>query len=142
MFKKILVATDASEFSRRALITALEIAQKYDAEVELLFVTYIKEVYWGNNVTYGILVPQDQIDEAGDLALQATLEGIDIGNVPLKKKKVQGYPATMILEEAEKEGIDLVVMGSHGYGPITGSILGSVSQRVLQRAGCPVLIVK
>lgn len=65
-----------------------------------------------------------------------------MGNVPLKKKVVQGYPSTMILEEVEKEAIDLVVMGSHGYGPITGSVLGSVSQRVLKRVECPILIVK
>lgn len=142
MFKKILVATDASEYSRRALKTALKIAQQYDAEVELLFVTYIREAYWGYNVAYGILVPQEQIDEAGELALDATLEGAEVGGVSIKRKKVQGYPATMILEEVDKEGVDLVVMGSHGYGPITGSLLGSVSQRVLQYAECPVLIVK
>lgn len=142
MFKKILVATDASEYSRRALETALGLARTFGGEVELLFVMYMREAYWGYNVAYSILVPQDQIDEAGELALEATLKGIDVGNVPIKKKIVQGYPATMILEEVEKEAIDLVVMGSHGYGPISGSVLGSVSQRVLQRAECPVLIVK
>ena len=142
MFKKILVATDASEYSRRALRTALEIARTFDAEVELLFVTYIREPYWGYNVAYGMLVPQEQIDEAGALGLEATLEGIDVCDVSLKKKKEEGYPASVILEEITKENIDLVVMGSHGYGPIAGSVLGSVSQRVVQRAECPVLIVK
>jgi nucleotide-binding universal stress UspA family protein len=142
MFKKILVATDASEYSRRALKTALELARTFDGEVELLFVMYIREAYWGYNVAYSVLVPPEQIEDAGELALETTLEGIDVGNVPLKKKVVQGYPATMILEEVEKEAIDLVVMGRHGYGPIAGSVLGSVSQRVLQRAECPVLIVK
>lgn len=142
MFNKILVATDASEYSRRALESALELARTFGSEIELLFVMYMREAYWGYNVAYSVLVPQDQIDEAGEAALAATLVGIEVGNVPLKKKIVQGYPSTMILEEVEKEGIDLVVMGSHGYGPITGSVLGSVSQRVLQRAACPVMIVK
>jgi nucleotide-binding universal stress UspA family protein len=91
---------------------------------------------------YGILVPQEQIDEAGELALEATLEGIDLSGISLTKKKEQGYPASVILEVIDKENIDLVVMGSHGYGPIAGSVLGSVSQRVVQRAKCPVLIVK
>lgn len=142
MFKKILVATDASEYARRALITALDLAKTFGGEVELMNVMYIREAYWGYNVAYSILVPPEQIEEAGRLTLEATLEGIDVGNIPLKKRVVQGYPATMILEEVEKEGIDLVVMGSHGYGPITGSLLGSVSQHVLHRAECPVLIVK
>lgn len=142
MFKKILVATDASEYSRRALKTALGLARTFGGEVELLFVMYIQEAYWGYNIAYNVLVPPEQIEEAGELALQATLEGIDVGNVPLKKKVVQGYPATMILEEVEKESIELVVMGSHGYGPIAGAVLGSVSQHVLQRTECPLLIVK
>lgn len=142
MFKKILVPTDASEYSRRALKTALELAREFHSEVELMFVSYIREAYWGYNVAYSFLIPEEQIEQAGELALEATLEGIDVGDVPLKKKIVQGYPASVILEEIEKEDIDLVVMGSHGYGPITGSMLGSVSQRVLQKAECPVLIVK
>ena len=142
MFKKILVPTDASEYSRRALKTALELARIFNSEVELMFVMYIREVYWGYNVAYSFLVPPEQIEEAGELALEATLKGIDVGSIPLKKKKVEGYPARVILEEIKKENIDLVVMGSHGYGPITGSMLGSVSQRVLQKADCPVLIVK
>lgn len=142
MFKKILVATDASDYSRRALKAALEIARKFDAEVELLLVTYIKEPYWGYNVTYSILIPPEQIEEAGELALKATLEGMDVSDITLKKKLELGYPASVILEEITKENIDLVVMGSHGYGPISGSLLGSVSQRVVQKAACPVLIVK
>jgi len=140
--KKILVATDASEYSRRALKTALELARIFHSEVELMYVTYIREVYWGYNVAYSVLVSPEQIEEAGELALEATLEGIEVGDVPLKKKKLEGYPASIILEEIEKENIDLVVMGSHGYGPISGSMLGSVSQRVLQKAKSPVLIVK
>ena len=142
MFKKILVATDASEYSRRALKIALELARTFGGEVELLNVMYIREAYWGYNVAYSILVSPEQIEEAGELVLKATLEGIDVGNVPLKKKVVQGYPSTMILEEVEREALDLVVMGSHGYGPVVGSVLGSVSQRVLHKAEVPVLIVK
>ena len=142
MFKRILVPTDASEYSRRALETALDLARTFHAEIELLFVAYIREAYWGYNVAYSFLVSPEEIEETGEVALETTLKGIDIGDVPLKKKKVLGYPASVILEEVEKENIDIVVMGSHGYGPIAGSMLGSVSQRVLQQAKCPVLIVK
>jgi nucleotide-binding universal stress UspA family protein len=56
--------------------------------------------------------------------------------------KIPGHPAAAILEEIEKEAFDLVVMGSRGYGPISGSLLGSVSQHVLRRAKYPVMIVK
>lgn len=142
MFEKILVATDASEYSCRALKLALELGRKFQAEVELLFVTYIPDVSGNYNFAYNFVVSPEQIEEAGELALEATLKGVDVSGVSLKTKKRQGYPANAILQEIEEENIDLVVMGSHGYGPIMGSVLGSVSQRVLQRAECPVLIVK
>jgi len=142
MYKKIMVPTDASEYSRRALITALELARKFQAEVVILFVPYTPEAYLGYNPAYTIEISQEQIEETGEHMLMTTLEGIDVGDVLLKKKKIQGHPASVILEEISNENIDLVVMGSHGYGPIAGAMLGSVSQHVLQKATCPVLIVK
>lgn len=142
MFKKILVATDASEYSRRALQTAVDLAQKFQAEIILLFVAYTPEAYWGYNSAYSIQITKDEIEEKGWLTLGAALEGIDLKNVPLKKRMIQGHPSNVILEEIEKGSIDLAVMGSHGYGPIAGAVLGSVSQRVLRKAACPVLIVK
>ncbi|MDR3583960.1 MAG: universal stress protein [Desulfosporosinus sp.] len=142
MFTKILVPTDASENSRRALKAAVEMAQAMQAEVVLLHVNYTPQAYWGYTISYGITVTQEQIDQNGELALEATLVGIDCSQVVLNKRMESGHPVTVILEQIKKENIDLVVMGSHGYGAITGSVLGSVSQRVLQRASCPVLIIK
>lgn len=142
LFKKILVPTDASEYSRRALKKALELARTFQAEVELLHVSYTPQAYWGYTISYGITVTQEQLDQNGELALDATLVDIDITQVVLNRKVESGHPVSIILEEIKKENIDLVVMGSHGYGPISGSVLGSVSQRVLQRASCPVLIIK
>lgn len=142
MFKKILVPTDASEYSRRALKMALEMAQSVQAEVVLLHVSYTPQAYWGYTISYGITVTQEQLDQNGELALDATLTGIDTKQVVITKKVESGHPVTMILEQIKKENIDLVIMGSHGYGAIAGSVLGSVSQRVLQRVSCPVLIIK
>jgi nucleotide-binding universal stress UspA family protein len=142
LFKRILVPTDASEYSRRALKTALELARSVQAEVVLLHVSYTPQAYWGYTISYGITVTQEQLDQNGELALDATLTGIDTEHVVIKKRVESGHPVTIILEQIKKENIDLVIMGSHGYGAIAGSVLGSVSQRVLQRVSCPVLIIK
>lgn len=139
--KKILVATDASEYSRQALKSALDLARKFHSEVELLFVVYKQRAYAVNLLDEHVNW-LEQIKQEGELALEATLEGIDITDVNLIKKIVQGKPANMILEEIENENIDLVVLGSHGYGVISGALLGSVSQRVLHGAKCSVLIAK
>ncbi|MFZ3100763.1 MAG: universal stress protein [Desulfitobacteriaceae bacterium] len=142
MFKKILVPTDASEFSRRALTTALTLARLFKAEVELLHVTYTPQAYLGYIVSYGLAISQDELDHNGELALEAAVAGIDMSDVQFKKCVESGHPVSVILDEIKQKNIDLVVMGSHGYGPIMGSVLGSVSQKVLQRAECPVMIVK
>ncbi|HZK53145.1 MAG TPA: universal stress protein [Desulfosporosinus sp.] len=142
MFKRILVPTDASEYSRRALKTALELARAVNAEVVLLHVSYTPQAYWGYTISYGITVTQEQLDQNGELALEATLTGIETEPVVITKRVESGHPVTIVVEQIKKDNIDLVVMGSHGYGAIAGSVLGSVSQRVLQRASCPVLIIK
>jgi len=121
---------------------ALELARSVQAEVVLLHVSYTPQAYWGYTISYGITVTQEQLDQNGELALEATLSGIDSEQVVIHKIVESGHPVTMIVEQIKKDNIDLVIMGSHGYGAIAGSVLGSVSQRVLQRASCPVLIIK
>ena len=138
--KKILVATDASDYSRRALKTALEFARKFNAEIELLFVMQMPLAY--DSSVYSYIISPEEIVNEGDRALKATLSGMDISDVKLTQKKIQGKPANVIVKEVEDENIDLVVMGSQGYGAIAGSLLGSVSQRVLHKSKCSVLIVK
>jgi len=66
MFKRILVPTDVSEASRKALITALQLARQFNSEVELFHVTYNPEAYWGYTVS--LIVPQEQIDQSGEAA--------------------------------------------------------------------------
>lgn len=138
--KKILVATDGSEYSRRAVKIAIELARKFNSEVEMLFVIRMPQEYDTNVYNYQILL--DQIEEEGERTIVATLEGTDLTGVVLKSKKLHGNPGNVIIQEVENENIDLVVMGSHGYGVFVGSVLGSVSQKVLHGAKCPVLIVK
>ncbi|MEA4902568.1 universal stress protein [Desulfitobacterium sp.] len=141
MFKKILVPTDGSENSRRAFAYAVQFARLLQAEIELLHVTFTPEAL-GYVLSEGVAVPQEQFNLNGEQALQITLSRVDTQEVPVRKKRRPGHPAAVILEEIKKEAIDLVVMGSRGFGPIAGSLLGSVSQRVLHGAVCPVLIVK
>lgn len=141
MFKNILVPTDASESAQRALMMALELAKEFGSQIVLLHVVYTPEAM-GYTLSSGVSVPQEEISIFGRAALTAALVGIDIGAVSIVKKQVPGYPSVVILEEIESGQMDLVVMGNRGYGAIAGSLLGSVSQRVLSKAKCPVMIVK
>jgi len=137
MYKRILVPTDGSAASRNALIEALELAKKFNAQVELFYVGPTSEAY---DIEYNMYITPEQIEKNGELILEATLKDIDIGNVQLLRKHSPGYPAISILEEMKRE-FDLVVMGTRGHGAFTGAVLGSVTQRVLAHAQCPVLVV-
>lgn len=141
MFKRILVPTDGSESSRHALIEALGLARKFNSEIELFHVTPTQEAFYGYNIGYSIIINQEQVDKNAELALEFTLKGIDIGDVPLSKKHVSGDASTCILEEIRRE-FDLVIMGTRGLGAFAGVVVGSVTQRVLNHSHCPVLIVK
>lgn len=140
MFKTILVPTDASESAQRALKVALDLAKEFGSRIVLFHVVYTPEAL-GYTLSGGITVPQDEISIYGREALNVALAGVDIKDVPIEKRQKPGHPAAAILEEIEKEDFDLVVMGSRGYGPISGVLLGSVSQHVLSKAKCPVMIV-
>lgn len=141
MYKKILVTTDVSESSRHALIAALDMGRKFDADVELLHVMYTPMAYVGYGISYGMFVSEEEIQKNGESALEVTLTGIDVSGVRLSTKLVTGHPSSAIVEES-KDGFDLIVMGSTGHGPFTGAIIGSVTQRVLAHVDCQVLIVK
>lgn len=140
MFKKILVPTDTSKSAQRALMMAIELAKEFGSQILLLHVVFTPEAL-GYTLSSGISVPQEELNIYGREALTAAIAGIDTGNVSIEMKQLPGHPGTVILEEIESGHIDLVVMGNRGYGAITGTLLGSVSQRVLSKAKCPVMIV-
>ena len=141
LFKKILVATDGSEFSRHALALAVEMAKNNQADLEIMHaINPLPYITSEAGSQFFVLTPE-QIAEIGQQIMDITSEDIDFGQIAVTKKVVYGYPVAEILEEAEK-GFELIVMGTRGHSAFGGAIIGSVTQRILGEAKCPVLIVK
>lgn len=141
MYKRILVPTDGSASSRLALQNAAEIAKLTGAEIILLHVTFTPQAYWGNNLAYGVTISQEELEQLGTEIIQETMNNLDY-EVQITPQIVTGSPATSIIKMATDAKIDLIIMGSHGHGPFSGAFLGSVSQRVLAKSFCPVMVVK
>ena len=141
MFKKILIATDASIYSRHAVTAAIDIAKKYNASIKLIHV--IKPLPYSSAEVGSQFfeITAEQSEKIGKEVMGTTLKDIDTQGIEIETMVVIGYPANDILSESEK-GYDLIVMGTRGHSSIGGAILGSVTQRVLGEAKCPVLIVK
>jgi nucleotide-binding universal stress UspA family protein len=144
MFKKILVPTDGSPQARHAAITAAGLAKTQGAQVVGVYVIDpFPYIGIGDASAVGL---QAYLTEAKTAATQA-LDGLAqvcaeagvafVGDTIERNVVYEG-----ILETAQAEGCDLVVMGSHGRQGIQALILGSVAQKVLTHAKLPVLIVK
>lgn len=136
MFKKILIAHDGSEGSERVMPLAVELARSNGAE---LVIAHIDEQTIGKGGGSINAVDDDLRAGLRSRAEALTSEGVE---TTFETRTVMlGGPAHVLAKIADDVGADLIVAGSRGQSPIGGMLLGSVSQRLLQVAHQPVLIV-
>ena len=149
MIKKILVAIDGSKSSDNALDFALDLTDKYSAQIVLISVFNPPTVSYLTSPAM-VYIPVDttkhseEIRVYHDKMLSEALKKVKNFNKDLKvtKKLLEWRPADKIVETAKDGGFDLIVIGSRGLGGIKEFFLGSVSDRVADEAPCPVLIIK
>jgi nucleotide-binding universal stress UspA family protein len=143
MYDRILVATDGSAKSQVAVKHGVELAKAVGATV--------LGVYVVNEVVVASAVRQLGADKkeieaklqaGGEKAVAEIKKMADDAGVPVETMVRFGAPANMIVDLARTEGADLVVMGSHGESGVTKLLIGSVVQKVLYWATCPVLVVR
>ncbi len=140
-FSKILVTTDLSDASLPALDVAAKLARSLAAPVTLLFVV---EDNLPPILGFTTDVERHKVLEHQGRAAREQLE------IPARQRlagcEVEvttrvGVPASEIRQYAQDNGIDLIVMASHGFGPMRQLLIGSTTERVLHHAPCPVLVV-
>lgn len=141
--KRVLCAVDFSEHSRRALDHAVAIARWYEASVTALYVYSLAPVA---AVGPGALafepIVLTEVDRRRLRAdVQAFAAGESAPGVTLHAAIREGFPATEIVAHAESMPADLLVLGTHGRSGLERLFLGSVAERVLRHAPCPVLTV-
>ncbi len=138
--KKILVPTDLSEFSDYTLQQAVDVAVKTGAEIDLL---HVLDVH-----TYDAQkVDAFMKSEKGELLQKKVKEAMKMpaesGGVTINKVVVRGFePSSEIASYAAENKVDLIVMASHGRRGLTKWLLGSVTDKVIRIAPCPVMAVK
>jgi len=138
MMKNILVPVDGSEGADRAIEKAVMLAEICGAKLNFLYVANINQLAINAVLSDAIL---DSVTKAGNVILDRALEIVPAG-VAKESFSDTGSPAVVILDFAETNDIDLIVMGSRGLGVVKGVLLGSVSQYVVEQSKCPVLVVK
>lgn len=139
MYEKILVPGDGSKFAKRAMENALFLALKTNAEILTLNVVDTN-YYVGLPVEESICHLNDVLKEEAHENLN-NLKNIGENKTKITTNVVEGSPANEILKFAEKNDIDLIIMGSSGKTGFEKFLMGSVADKVVRNSKCPVLIV-
>ena len=142
--KHVLVPTDFSETSDSALRYGKALAGAFGAT---LHVVHIVEAPFGQPwavEAYGFSLAtlQDEWTKDAQSRLAASLSDDEKKTLHAVTTTVLGHPVMEILRYEKDNGIDLIVMGTHGRGPLGHVVLGSVAERVVRKAPCPVLTVR
>ena len=144
--KKILVPVDYSDCSRVAMEYALFLAERFEAEIEVLHVAEIPpgeehtvvKPDTGKEQLLSELIMQQAVKEATEFLAPFARDA----TIPIEKSVLKGRPGKVIVEAAADRGADLIVMGTHGRSGFDRLIMGSVTERVLRSAPCPVVVVR
>ena len=144
---KILVPTDFSEYSDKALRQALDIAAQYRAKVYVIHVIHERMTdrfdEYGLTYTSFLEDMEKQMIEGAEKQLKQQIDKFPRAKqVEVESEAVIGNTSQAILEEEEKKGIDLIVIASLGRTGIAKYLIGGVARNVLRAAKCPVLLTK
>jgi nucleotide-binding universal stress UspA family protein len=142
-FRHILAPTDFSEYSKQAVACALELAKKFSAKLSILHVVelppYPVEGYVPPSLTATFM--EDLEREASRQLAQMVPEAESAG-VNVVRLVAVGSPYRKIIDTAEAEQVDLIVMATAGRTGFSHLIMGSIAERVVRTASCPVLTLR
>lgn len=140
-FKNIVVATDFSPVSDKALVKAVELARQLDAALHLVHIVQIHPVNMpeSGNVKIDELEAIEEKSANDNLAKYVESYG---GSIEMTTHVLHGAPAAQVNKMVEKLNADLIVMGTHGRTGLAHLIMGSVAESVLKKAAVPVMCVK
>lgn len=139
---RILAATDFSACSHEALEYAGELAKRFSAELHLLHVADDPNTLLPHS---GGTIPAAALANAAvqtDEALRRAAEFLEQAGRQVHRSVIRGTPFLEIIRYAREHDIDLIVIGTHGRTGLQQAMIGSVAERVVRKAPCPVLVVR
>jgi len=139
LIKKVLTLTDGSELSRSALPYAVEICRQFNAELYLLAVMDKVPSYLDAEINHEIIERMEDIlkNEVANCFGYCETAGLEC-----KSEVRTGMAYEEIIKYTKEIDADLIVMATHGHSGISSILLGSIAEKVVRHAPCPVLTVK
>lgn len=143
VLKNILVATDFSEPSANALAYGRDLARSYNATLHVLHVTEDVMMRYSPEVAFAVPELQKDLEKAARRELDALITSDDLQTLRVIPALESASSAAVgINTYAKANEIDLIIVGTHGRGAVKQLIMGSVAERVVRTAPCPVLAVR
>jgi nucleotide-binding universal stress UspA family protein len=139
MYDNILVPTDGSAASEGAVDHAIELAKQYDATLHAL---YVVDTGAYSSMEVGSDIVIEALQEEGNQAVDRVASRAEDAGVAVETSVRTGIAHRSIVEYVSEEGIDLVVMGTHGRTGVGRFLLGSVAEKVVRTADAPVMTVR
>lgn len=141
--RRILFPTDFSEPSKEAGKYAMALAEQFNAELHLLHVVSRVMPYADASSTWVMPVDetQEQLEAAEECLIKNTIDPKWAADHRVVYKTVMGFAVDEILLYANNNDIDLIVVGTHGYSWLAHALIGSVAEKLVRIANCPVLTV-
>lgn len=136
--KKILVPVDFSENSKKILDAAGYFSGKCEAQTHVVFVVQSFDDYSGFFVPH---MPVAQFEEEMVQAAEQKMEKFLVGHKNVKAKVLVGDVSEEIIRHAEESGMDMIIMGTHGYKGLEKVMFGSVAEKVVRSSPCPVMAI-
>jgi universal stress protein A len=147
IYRNLLVPIDFSEHSEKTVQYAAKLAGLAGASVKILHVIKIPE--YPAALYQGLYIEHDQVRAYLETAKRDATAQLSLVTERILAKGLDaegllriGNPFEEIVNAAKETSVDLIVIGSHGYGGLGRLLLGSTAERVIQYAPCPVLVVK
>ncbi|MCK5117915.1 MAG: universal stress protein [Candidatus Aegiribacteria sp.] len=148
-FEKVLLAIDFSASTDDVIAIGVKFARNYNAQLRLLNVVEEGFAFSGLD---GMSLPVEDLAtlqhySASRLAslqdkMDALVVALQQNGLEVEGRVIEGHPAAMIVDEAERGGFDAIFMGSHGWSGIKKFLMGSVAENVVKNSRCSVMVVR
>lgn len=140
--KNIVIATDGSSTAQEAVGVGIELAAEQGATVKFVHVLPADDYVVSGRLAPAFPRPHHVDMDGSEVALREAADAAEAAGVPYTLERISGDTVDEIVAVADSADADMIVIGSRGRGPLTSTLLGSVSKGVLGESRRPVLIVR
>ncbi len=140
LYRKILIATDGSKYIKKVVDYGIDIAKDTGAKLHAIYVIDTM-AYSSIPLSAPMEYAYSLLSQEGDIAIKSVTDMVEAAGLEVEGTIAEGHPADEIIKYAEKNSIDLIMMGTLGKSGLDRFLLGSVADKVIRNSKIPVIVI-